>query len=447
MKGKRAAAGDAPTGQPVAAAFGEGMTSLKESPQRWWLMVLLTAGMIFCYSQRGALSVAAPFMIRDGRFSPSAMGVLLSAFFWSYSLMQLPAGWLVDRLGVRRGYGIGFAIWSVATAVTGFAGESASLIAARMGLGIGQATSFPASARAVSNWFKDKERGTVTGSYLTGVRLGQALVSAAGAVLLVRCGFKLFFIVIGVLPMIWLLPWTLFLRKWERAEAAFRTGEMRPSAAAPVTFFQSLSLLRQRSVIGIFLGFFAYDYAWYVYVNWLPSYLMMERKFSAYEMGLYSSIPYLAMSGVVLLSGIFSDALVRHGLAEVAVRKCLVVIGLLVCCLIVPAGLVEDKMVAVLLLTLALCGLGIATPNTWTLTQAVSTRNIVGTVSGIQNFGGNLGGIVAPVLTGFIAQATRSFALALSVTGGILVLGALSYILLVYRTIKPGCPFTSGASK
>ncbi len=407
------------------------MTSLRESPQRWWLMALLVSGMVFCYSQRGALSVAAPFMIRDLRLTPSSMGVLLSTFFWSYSLMQIPAGWLVDRLGVRKGYGIGFALWSCATVLTGFARGIGSLICARMVLGVGQAAAFPASARAVANWFRDRERGTVTGSYLTGVRLGQALVSAVGAVILARHGFKYFFVLIGIVPMIWLLPWLLFLRRWERPNANNVTAGARASAAPTVSFIQSLTLFRQRSVVGIFLGFFAYDYAWYVFVNWLPSYLMMERKFSVTEMGIYSSVPYFAMSVTVLLSGFLSDALVRRGYSEIPVRKGLIIAGLLACCLMVPAGLVEDKMEAVWLLTLALAGLGVATPNTWTLTQAVSSRDIVGTVSGIQNFGGNIGGVLAPMLTGFIAQATHSFALALGVTGGILVLGALCYLFLV----------------
>lgn len=412
------------------------MSELKDSPRRWWLMALLVTGMIFCYSQRGALSVAAPFMIRDLHISHATMGVLLSAFFWSYSLMQIPAGWFVDRLGVRRGYGLGFALWSIATVFTGFAKSLGALIAARVALGLGQSTAFPASARAVSNWFQDRERGTVAGSYLTGVRLGQALVSGIGALLLARYGFKTFFVMIGALPMIWLLPWNQFLKKWGGAPECAPLPGTKAAGHAPVSFIGSLALFRQRSVLGIFLGFFAYDYAWYVFVNWLPSYLMMERKFSPKEMGLYSSIPYFAMSIVVLMSGFVSDLLVRRGYEEKTVRKLLIAAGLLICCLIVPAGLVEDKMTAVWLLTIALSGLGIATPNTWTLTQAVSARNIVGTVSGIQNFGGNLGGILAPVLTGFIAQETRSFALALSVTGGILVFGVLAYLTMVTRTIE-----------
>jgi len=410
------------------------MVELRESGQRWWLMILLITGMIFAYAQRGALSVAAPFMIKDLGLSTASMGILLSAFFWCYSFMQVPAGWLVDQAGVRRAYAWGFTIWSVASAWTGFARGMLELIVVRVVLGLGQATAFPASSRAVSNWFQDRERGRVTAGYLTGVRLGQALISAVGAFLLASLGYKYFFLCIGLIPMIWILPWTQFLRKWEPAGRRVHAGQA--SANPPFSLASNLGLFKQLSVIGIFIGFFAYDYAWYLFVSWLPSYLIMERKFSVAEMGLYSSIPYLAMSATILISGFFSDALVRRGYAEKRVRKLLIMIGLAVTCLIVPAGLVGEKMTAVWLLTISLAGLGIAGPNTWTLTQSVCARNIVGTVSGIQNFGGNVGGILAPALTGFIASATQSFALALSLAGAILVLGILAYGLLVSRQVE-----------
>ena len=155
-------------------------------------------------------------------------------------------------------------------------------------------------------------------------------------------------------------------------------------------------------MFGIFLGFFAYDYVWFVFINWLPGYLVLERKFTAAEMGVYSSVPYLAMSVIILLSGAASDLLIRRGFSELRVRKTFIVVGLAIGLLIVPAGMVEDKITAVWLLTVSLCGLGICSPNTWTLTQAVCSKSKVGTVSGIQNFGGNLGGILAPALTGYI---------------------------------------------
>ena len=409
---------------------------LKTSPQRWWLMALLVTGMIFCYAQRGALSVAAPSMMQELNLSRGVMGILLSAFFWTYSFMQMPAGWLVDRFGVKKGYAVGYLVWSAGSALTGFARGLPALIGARMLLGIGQAAAFPASARAVANWFQDRERGTVAAGYLTGVRLGQALINAVGFLLLGALGFKFFFLAIGVVPLIWLFPWFAFLGRWEKKESAPRASETQKAAAPGLSFVEGLALFRQRSVIGIFLGFFAFDYAWFVFVNWLPTYLLQERKFSKEEAGIYGSVPFVVMSVVIVLSGLTSDWLVRRGYSEIAVRKWLINIGLLAACLIVPAGLVEDRMTSVGLLTLSLCGLGISSPNTWTLTQAVCSKNIVGTVSGIQNFGGNVGGILAPAVTGYIAHVTGSYALAFALTGGILIFGIFSYFFLITRRVE-----------
>ena len=153
-------------------------------------------------------------------------------------------------------------------------------------------------------------------------------------------------------------------------------------------------------------------------------------------MGVYSAVPFLVMSVIILISGALSDWLVRRGWREDRVRRVFIIIGLALGCLIVPAGIVEDKMTAVWLLTISLSGLGVASPNTWTLTQAVCEKTIVGTVSGIQNFGGNLGGILAPAVTGLIAHATDSFALALGLTGVVLVIGMAAYWLLISRKVE-----------
>lgn len=394
-------------------------------------MAQLVLGMVICYAHRNALSVASPFMIEELNLSPTVMGVLLSAFFWSYSLMQIPAGWVVDRFGVKRAYAFGFVIWSFATAITGFANGLIALVFLRMLLGIGQSVSFPASARAVANWFQNKERGTVTGGYLAGVRYGQALIAFVGAYFLATYSWKIFFLVIGIVPMLWLIPWYLLLGKQDADPTEVSKIESTVAKAAPTSFFSNIALLKDRTVFGIFLGFFAYDYAWFVYTTWLPGYLMIERKFTAIEMGIYSSAPFVIMSIIILLSGALSDLLIRRGFPEIKVRKIFIVVGMLIGCLIVPAGLVEDKMTAVWLLTISLCGLGICSPNTWTLTQAICTKNKVGTVSGIQNFGGNLGGVLAPALTGLIATQTHSFSLAMSFTGGILVVGMIAYVFIV----------------
>ena len=411
--------------------------ALRDSRQRWWLLVLLFSAMLISYAHRSALSVAAPFISADLNLSKAEMGVLLSSFFWVYAFMQMPAGWVVDRFGVRRAYSLGFVFWSLASALTGLGVGMASLLGLRIATGAGQAITFPASSRACANWFPQRERGTVTGVYLTGVRMGAALVSWLGAYFLARYSWKLFFLLIGLTPLIWLLPWNRFLGKWET-----RATEPQNVQTKSTSFLESLLLLRYRSVFGIFLGFFAYDYAWYVFLTWLPSYLKDERKFTTSEMGIYSATPLVAMSIIIILAGVLSDWLVKKGKDERLVRKAFIVTGLAIGCLIVPAGMVADKMTAVWLLTISLCGLGLASPNTWTLTAAICQKKIVGTVAGIQNFGGNLGGIIAPALTGFIAHKTKSFALALGVTGAVLVVGMLAYWLLIGEEVKVDEPMS-----
>lgn len=401
----------------------------------WTLGVLLVTGMIACYVGRGALSVAAPFMMRDLGLSPASMGILLSAFFWLYAFMQVPAGWVVDRFGVKWAYAAGFAFWSVASAFTGFATGFVMLVVLRLALGVGQAVAFPASASAVSRAFRDRERGLVTATYLGGVRLGQALVGAIGALLIARLGYRGFFLAIGIVPMLWLAPW---LRFWNRRDDNVAKASV--AAGSPFSFLNGVALLRHRTVLGIVLGYFAYDYVWFVYVTWLPSYLIMERRFSTGEMAFYSSMPYLVMMAVILVAGAASDWLVRQGWQERGVRKGFIAVGMSLACLIVPAGLVDDRITSVWLLTSALAGLGVSSANTWTLTQTVCARRIVGTVSGLQNFGGNLGGIIAPALTGYTVAVTKSFVVAFSVSGLVLVIGILCYLLLVSAPVTAGEP-------
>jgi ACS family glucarate transporter-like MFS transporter len=420
-----------PAAPTVHSPVDPASENLRDSSQRWWLAALLVVGMIFGYAQRGALSPVAPYMIKELGLSPAhgrpAFGLLLGV------LVHADAGRLA---GDRRSAKVicnGYAFWSVVSGFTGLATGVVSLIAARVLLGAGQSVAFPASARAVANWFPDRERGTVTGAYLMGVRLGQALIVYLAGFLLIKWGWKLFFVMTGVVPLLWLIPWNAFLKKWEHRGVP-ATAAATARAASP-SFTKSLHLFRNRTVLGIFLGFFAYDYVWYVYLTWLPGYLVLGRGFTAKEMGFYSSVPFLAMSATIMLAGLASDWLIRKGWRETVVRKSFIVAGMAIACLIVPAGMVEDKMTSVWLLAVSLCGLGLASPNTWTLTQAVCSKSIVGTVSGIQNFGGNVGGIIAPALTGYIAHVTKSFILALSITGAISVVGILSYLFLISNRV------------
>ncbi len=189
-------------------------------------------------------------------------------------------------------------------------------------------------------------------------------------------------------------------------------------------------------MLGIVLGFFAYDYAWFLLLNWLPGYLALERKFSPREMAIYSSVPYLVSFFVTLATGAVSDWFVRHGYDELRVRRNITVLGMGIACALVPASWVDNKLTAVWLLTLAVGGLSIAAPMAWALTQTVCDKRVGGTAAGVQNCSGNIAGIFAPMVTGFIVQATGSFALALGVAGALLVAGMLAYGLLVAERVE-----------
>jgi len=402
------------------------------SASRWGLAALLLTGMTFCYAQRGTLSVAAAFMIPDLGINTATMGLMLSAFSWCYCFMQVPSGWLVDRFGVRRAYAYGFCWWSIACALSGAFRNIAAIMFFRVTMGVGQSVAFPASARTVANWFPDRERGLVNSSYLIGVRVGQALVNAAGVGLIAIFGWRLFFVASGLVPMLWIVPWTIALRRFEAP--GYSSGGS--AATTRFSFTSSFGLLRHPTVLGTFLGFFAYDYVWFVFSYWLPGYLRLERHFTPAQMAFHASVPFLVMSVVIVLSGIATDRLIAAGWRELPVRKGFIAIGFAFAAAIVPAGLVHDNGTAVWLLWTSLCGIGLAAPNAWSLTQACCTKSLVGTVSGIQNFGGNVAGIIAPWLTGVIAHRTGSFAPAFVLCGFILAGGALAYWLLMNETVQ-----------
>lgn len=419
----------------------EAVIEESRSARRWILLGFLTTGMFFCYAHRGTLSVAAPFLMKDLGFNTAVMGILLSAFFWSYSIAQVPAGWMIDRYGLGPVYAVGFFTWTTAVALTSLCSSVSMLIGARMLLGLGQGVPFPASARAVSNWFSGRERGGVTGVYLSGNRLGQAAIAAVGPLLIASYGWRFFFLISALAGVVWLVAWIATMQLWQPERAV----EQRVDPTMRLSLREGWIQLRDRRILGVFLGYFAYDYVWFLFLTWMPGYLMLERKLSAREMGIYSSVPFAIVAIVIVFAGLAGDSLVRLGWDDVTARKILISAGMLIGCLIVPAAFVEDKLLSVWLLSGSICGLGIAAPNAWALTQAVCPKELVATASGIQNLGGNLGGVVAPALTGFIAHGTGSFGVAFVIAGVILLLGIANYWLLIPNVAarRPNRPIES----
>jgi len=394
-------------------------------PQRWLVLALLVGGVFFAYVHRSALSIAAPFVSKDLGLNPGATGVLLSVFFWSYSIAQIPAGWLADRFGVGRVYAAGFMIWAAAAAFTGLAPSFAVLVLLRLTMGLGQGIVFPASVRSVANWFSAKERGGATAAFLSGMRVGQAAITSFGAATIAIYGWRFFFIATGLAGVVWLVPWLIFHWRNERVPLSADVAVTRVGTA------DSLRLLRDRRMLGVFATFFAVDYVWLLNATWVPGYFLAQRNFSPDEMTMYLSVPLIIMLVSGILAGIGSDAIVRRGRSEVAVRKWFVVVGMAIGCVIGPVGAVHSGHVAGLLVAVSIQGLGVASTNIWSLTQVIAGRERTGLASGAQNFVGTLGGIIAPIVTGFLAQSTGSFSIAFLIAALLLALGGVAGWVLI----------------
>jgi MFS transporter, ACS family, D-galactonate transporter len=240
--------------------------------RRWWIVGLLFAASLINYLDRAAISFALPLISKDFRLTSQSKGLLLSSFFWSYALMQIPIGWCADRFNLRWIYAGAFSIWSFAQGLTGLAGSLAALIAFRIVLGIGEPIYLPGGTKIVSLLFAPKERGLPSGLFDFGTRTGLVLEGILVPWLLVHFGWRRTFIILGFTALVWLVPWFLvFPRRMRAAGTNLASTDLTP---------RSVGRLINRNLLGICLGFFCFDYYWYVLVTWLPDYLVTVRQLS-----------------------------------------------------------------------------------------------------------------------------------------------------------------------
>jgi ACS family D-galactonate transporter-like MFS transporter len=406
---------------------------------RWLMIWLCFLANAIGYIDRTNIAVAAPAIRAELGINATAMGLVLSAFFWTYAFMQLPAGWFIDRVGVRIALALAVGWWSVFTAVTGAARGVTQFVAARLMLGLGEAASNPSFAKVAFNWFPRSERGLACSIFNSGSTAGSALSLPLVTWLIVAVGWRGSFIATGALGLVWAIAWWFFYRDPERWRAVApeqvdrllaQRGQPVAAAAAKISWFD---LFRYRSVWGLMIGLFCLNFAIYFFITWFPSYLLQARGFSLVGLGTLGSLP--ALMGVVgnWVGGATSDRLMRMGWSPTRARKTCLVGGMLVSSCIGFSAFVESNVACLALFTLAYGSLSFAGANCWTVVSEIApTPAHVASIGGIQNCAGNLAGILLTTFTGIVLTLTSgSFLIPLAVAGGMCVVGAMSYLFLL----------------
>ncbi len=409
---------------------------------RWVIAGLMWLAIAINYVDRTVLSAAAPFLQKELSIPVAEMGLIMSAFFWSYAMLQIPAGWFADRYGQKIGLGASVLWWSVATSATGLATGFLSLFGLRVALGVGEAGAYPSNAGIASKWFPDKERATVSGLFDSASKFGGAVAMPLIVWLIALMGWRMTFVSIGLVGVVWAIVWWWYFSDTPEthaganaAEVAYiRDGQVRKhgtDAEMPMRWYE---LLRYRNIWAMCLGFFTINYISYFFITWLPTYLVKEQGMGMLTMGFVASLPLISGLVAEILAGFLSDRVVRSGrFSLTTTRKMFLVAGLTMALCIGLAPLAKSVVFTVALLCIAKAGTTIAASQVWALPGDVAPKNMTGTVAGLQNMVSNFGGVIGPIVTGFIVAATGSFTAALLFSAFLGVLGILNYLFLLGR--------------
>lgn len=404
------------------------------SNRRWWIVGLLFTASLINYLDRATISMALPLIGTDLHLGPETKGVLLSAFFWSYAAMQIPIGWCADRFNLRWLYAAAFALWSLAQGLTGIAGSFAMLIVFRIVLGIGESIYLPGGTKVVSLLFGPADRGLPSGLFDFGTRTGLVLEGLLIPWLLMHYGWRLTFMVVGFAALLWLGPWLAVTPARLKAEGEASPGGSKGPAAAPSGARPSRSgwreIVSSRNLLGICIGFFCFDYYWYLLVTWLPDYLVNARHLTILKAGIYTALPFFIFGITEPLGGWIADRLIKSGWDETRTRKGIVAIAFATGFFLLPAMRAATPRTT-LAMVMGGCLVGLATGNLIVILQCCAPPEKVGVWTGVENFAGNLAGIVAPFATGALIARTGSYTPGFALGPAVLVVGLAAYWLIV----------------
>ena len=413
---------------------------------RWWIVGFLFLLTSVNYADRATLSIVASMLMDDLKLDPVAMGWVFSAFAWSYALCQIPGGWLLDRFGSKRIYCWSIALWSLFTLAQGFVGmlapaaAIAALFVLRFLLGVAESPSFPANARIVAAWFPTAERGTACAIFNSAQYFSTVLFAGLMGWLAHRFGWPPVFWVMGTIGLIFAMLWPKVIHgprehPWvgaaEVAHIETGGGLVDMDRKGPAVQWSMLGqLLRNRMLVGIYLGQYCITTLTWFFLTWFPVYLVKQRGMTILQAGFVASLPALCGFFGGIGGGYFSDLLLRTGQSLTMARKIPIIVGMMMSMSMVACNYVTAQWAVVALMCLAFLGKGIGALG-WAVTSDVSPKEITGLNGGLFNMFGNLAGISAPYVIGRIYKETGSFNGALLFVSAHALLAMICYVFLV----------------
>jgi ACS family D-galactonate transporter-like MFS transporter len=410
---------------------------------RYWMLGLVFVNVMINYLDRANISVAGP-VFRDAlNLSSVELGLIFSAFGWSYALLQIPGGWLADRISPRLLYGVCLISWSLSTLCQGLARGFAGLFGFRLATGVFEAPSYPVNNRIVTSWFPNHERAAATALYVSGQFIGLAFLTPVLVFIQLHLGWRGLFVVSGVVGLLWSAIWFLFYRDplrhgnvsqqeldyIEEGGGVFGARGDVEKGKHPWRWDDIKGVISNRTLWGIYIGQFAINASLWFFLTWFPTYLVDYRGLSFIKTGYLASLPFLSACAGLLLSGFLSDYLVRKGTSIGTARKAPIIFGLLLSGSIVGANYTENTTSIIFFMSLAFFGAGMAMIS-WIFVSILSPKHLIGLTGGVFNLMGNLASIIVPIVIGFLVVGGH-FEPALVFIGGIGIAGACSYIFLV----------------
>ena len=389
------------------------------------LVMLVTAAVFINYVDRGNLATAAPLIHDALHLNEAQLGLLFSAFYPTYVLFMPATGWLAERFGAQRVLGAGVAVWSLATLLTGFAGSFATLLALRLMLGIGESVAFPCASKVLASAVDVARLGVANGVFSFGYLLGPAVGTLLGGLLMAHYGWRTVFIVFGALSLLWLWPW---LRADVDTPAHNRKESARPPALALI--------LRQRALWGASVGHFASNYTYYFILSWLPLYLVKVRGFSMASMAGVASWAYLLNALSALGMGRLQDHWIRCGRSTTLVYKGVMGASHAVAmfCMVGMVLLPERGSIVSLFVYCIISGSSY--PGLFAIPQIVAGPSATGNWVGLQNAAGNIAGMIAPAITGWLVYQTGRYEIAFALAAVINIFGFVGWV-FVLPAVRP----------